>query len=90
MVKKLFHGVAMLALINLFAVVGMVGYLFASGRLNEERINQIGKVLVKGPNVMRGYLGRDDLTASVVRDGWYTTGDIAIVDERSAVPTTRR
>jgi len=37
--------VALLALINLFAVVGMVGYLLASGRLNTERVDQIGKVL---------------------------------------------
>jgi hypothetical protein len=45
MLRKLYQGVAMIALINLFAVVGLAGYLFASGRLNEERVNQIGKVL---------------------------------------------
>jgi flagellar motility protein MotE (MotC chaperone) len=45
MIKKLYHGVAMIALVNLFAVAGLVGYLFATGRLNEERVNQIGKVL---------------------------------------------
>ena len=32
-----------------------------------------GLVLVKGPNVMRGYLGRDDLTRAAFRDGWYVT-----------------
>lgn len=42
---------------------------------------QPGMLLVKGPNVMRGYLGRDDLTAEVLKDGWYTTGDIAFVDD---------
>jgi flagellar motility protein MotE (MotC chaperone) len=45
MLRKLYQAVAMIALINLFAVVGMVTFLFVSGRLNEERINQIGKVL---------------------------------------------
>jgi acyl-[acyl-carrier-protein]-phospholipid O-acyltransferase/long-chain-fatty-acid--[acyl-carrier-protein] ligase len=40
-----------------------------------------GMLLVKGPNVMQGYLGRPDLTAEVVRDGWYVTGDIAVVDD---------
>jgi acyl-[acyl-carrier-protein]-phospholipid O-acyltransferase/long-chain-fatty-acid--[acyl-carrier-protein] ligase len=45
---------------------------------------------VKGPNVMRGYLGRDDLTENVMRDGWYVTGDIAIVDEDGFVRITDR
>ena len=40
-----------------------------------------GMLLVKGPNVMQGYLGRPDLTAEVVREGWYVTGDIAAVDD---------
>jgi acyl-[acyl-carrier-protein]-phospholipid O-acyltransferase/long-chain-fatty-acid--[acyl-carrier-protein] ligase len=40
-----------------------------------------GMLLVRGPNVMRGYLGRDDLTAQALRDGWYVTGDIARLDD---------
>ena len=40
-----------------------------------------GLLIVRGPNVMRGYLGRDDLTAKALRDGWYVTGDIAALDE---------
>jgi acyl-[acyl-carrier-protein]-phospholipid O-acyltransferase / long-chain-fatty-acid--[acyl-carrier-protein] ligase len=49
-----------------------------------------GMLLVKGPNVMRGYLGRDDLTAAVMRDGWYVTGDIAMIDEDGFVRITDR
>ena len=49
-----------------------------------------GMLLVKGPNVMRGYLGRDDLTASVMRDGWYVTGDIATLDEDGFLQITDR
>jgi len=49
-----------------------------------------GLLLVKGPNVMRGYLGRDDLTAQVMRDGWYVTGDIALVDEDGFLQITDR
>ena len=42
---------------------------------------EAGMLLVKGPNIMAGYLGRDDLTSKVMRDGWYVTGDIARVDD---------
>jgi acyl-[acyl-carrier-protein]-phospholipid O-acyltransferase/long-chain-fatty-acid--[acyl-carrier-protein] ligase len=40
-----------------------------------------GMILVKGPNVMRGYLGRDDLTRAAFRDGWYVTGDLGRLTE---------
>lgn len=39
-----------------------------------------GLLMVKGPNIMAGYLGRPEKTAEVLRDGWYVTGDIASVD----------
>ena len=40
-----------------------------------------GLVLVKGPNVMQGYLGRDDLTEAAFLDGWYITGDLGFLSE---------
>ena len=49
-----------------------------------------GMVLVKGPNVMRGYLGRDDLTAAAIRDGWYVTGDIGLLDDDGFLKITGR
>lgn len=42
--------------------------------------DQPGMLLIKGPNVMQGYLGRPDLTAQVIHNGWYETGDIARID----------
>lgn len=49
-----------------------------------------GLILVKGPNVMLGYLGRADKTAEALRDGWYVTGDIGAMDEDGFVRLTDR
>lgn len=49
-----------------------------------------GMLLVKGPNVMNGYLGREDLTAQVMRNGWYITGDIAMLDDDGFLTITDR
>jgi acyl-[acyl-carrier-protein]-phospholipid O-acyltransferase / long-chain-fatty-acid--[acyl-carrier-protein] ligase len=49
-----------------------------------------GLLLVKGPNVMLGYLNQPVLTQEAIRDGWYVTGDIAAVDEDGFIRITDR
>ncbi len=44
-------------------------------------IGEIGELVVRGPQVMRGYWRRDDETRQVLRDGWLYTGDMARRDE---------
>ena len=42
---------------------------------------QPGEVVVRGPNVMRGYLGRPEESAQVLRGGWLHTGDVGRFDD---------
>jgi long-chain acyl-CoA synthetase len=42
---------------------------------------QAGEVVVRGPNVMRGYLGRPEESAQVMRYGWLHTGDVGRFDD---------
>jgi len=54
------------------------------------RDGEEGLMLVKGPNVMQGYLNNPEKTAEVLRDGWYNTGDIARMDAHGFVFLTGR
>ena len=45
------------------------------------KVGQIGKILVKGDNVMKGYFDDFEETALHIRHGWYDTGDMGFMDE---------
>jgi long-chain acyl-CoA synthetase len=48
---------------------------------NEVSKGEAGEMLVKGPQVMKGYLNRPEATAEMIVDGWLATGDIATCDD---------
>lgn len=53
---------------------------------NESTINLLpdgerGEVVLRGHNIFSGYLNKPEATAAVMRDGWFRTGDIGIIDE---------
>jgi acyl-CoA synthetase (AMP-forming)/AMP-acid ligase II len=51
---------------------------------------RVGRVEVRGPSLMDGYLGRPDLTAAAMRDGWLDTGDLGFVYDGELFLTSRR
>jgi acyl-[acyl-carrier-protein]-phospholipid O-acyltransferase/long-chain-fatty-acid--[acyl-carrier-protein] ligase len=51
---------------------------------------QIGMLMVSGHCVMKGYINQPEKTAKVLRDGWYTTGDIARIDDEGFIEITGR
>ena len=48
---------------------------------NEVPQGEVGEIVIRGHNVMKGYWGRADATAEVFKDGWFASGDMATVDE---------
>jgi acyl-[acyl-carrier-protein]-phospholipid O-acyltransferase/long-chain-fatty-acid--[acyl-carrier-protein] ligase len=53
-------------------------------------VGQEGLLLIRGGNVMEGYLGKPEETAQVIRAGWYVTGDMVTMDEDGFITITGR
>ena len=67
--------------------VGTIGLPFPSTEVrlvdddgNDAAAGQAGELVIRGPQVMKGYWNRPDETASVLKDGWLFTGDVAEID----------
>ncbi|MCC2616260.1 long-chain-fatty-acid--CoA ligase FadD [Aestuariibacter halophilus] len=49
---------------------------------NEVAMGEPGEMYVRGPQVMKGYLNRQEATDEILQDGWLATGDIAKADDQ--------
>lgn len=68
--------------------VGSIGPLIDNV---EVKLGEDGEIITRGPNVMKGYYNRPDMTAEVLKDGWFHTGDIGTwVEDRFLKITDRK
>jgi long-chain acyl-CoA synthetase len=55
------------------------------GRIDLLPNDTLGEIVIRGHNLMKGYLGRPDATAAAVVDGWFRTGDLGTVDAEGVI-----
>lgn len=53
--------------------------------IDEPNENGVGELITRGPNVMLGYYKNEEATNSVIKDGWFHTGDLAKIKDNGAV-----
>lgn len=67
-----------------------IGYVGKIVKDVQVKIAEDGEILVKGPNVMQGYYREPDMTAAVLQNGWFHTGDIGELDGEYLKITDRK
>ncbi len=67
--------------------IGYVGKIVENVQV---KIAEDGEILVKGPNVMQGYYKEPEMTAEVLQNGWFHTGDIGELDGEYLKITDRK
>jgi long-chain acyl-CoA synthetase len=48
---------------------------------NEVEQGEQGEIIIRGPNIMKGYFGQPEETAMALRNGWFHSGDVGTFDE---------
>ncbi len=71
---------------------GSVGRTIDGVEVKVENPDQsgVGEIIIKGPNVMKGYYKRPDITAEVIKEGWFHSGDLGFIDKDGFVFITGR
>jgi rifamycin polyketide synthase module 1/2/3 len=71
-------------------LVGLAVRIVDPETLRDRDPGEEGELIVRGPNVMLGYLNKPDETSKALRDGWYHTGDLARADRNGFITITGR
>jgi rifamycin polyketide synthase module 1/2/3 len=71
-------------------IIGLAVRIVDPTTLKDLDAGQEGELIVRGPNVMLGYLNKPEETAKALRNGWYHTGDLAKADPNGFLTITGR
>ncbi|MFC1807954.1 AMP-binding protein [Candidatus Omnitrophota bacterium] len=73
-------------------VIGSIGIPIPNVEIKVENKDDsgVGELLIKGPNIMKGYYNKESATKEVLADGWFRTGDLGYIDKDGYIFITGR